>query len=187
MLKWYQQPYELQIFLETLNYVFSAIFTSEVIIKLLAEGFKQYFREGWNIFDFIVAISSIIGIIFSEMKALNVKSAINLLRTFRILRILRLLKKGGKSLHMIFNTFVITVHSLINIGSLLLLIIYMYSVLGMVLFGDQKRNGIMNAYINFENFWNAFITLFTVVTGDSWNAIQTSFVLSPLPNNFCIW
>ncbi len=45
----------------------------------------------------------------------------------------------------------------------------------------------MNYYMNFENFWNAFITLFTVVTGDSWNATQTSFVLSPLPNNFCIW
>lgn len=93
------------------------------------------------------------------------------MRSFRILRIVRLLKHGGRSLYMIFNTFVITVHSLANIGSLLLLILYMYSVLGMVLFGMQKRNGIMNAYINFENFWNAFITLFTVTTGDSWNAI----------------
>ena len=88
---------------------------------------------------------------------------------------------------MIFNTFVITVHSLINIGSLLILIIYMYSILGMMLFANQKHSGIMNAYINFENFWNAFITLFTVVTGDSWNAIQTSFVVSPQPNNECIW
>jgi len=36
---------------------------------------------------------------------------------------------------MIFNTFVITLQSLVNIGALLLLIIYMYSVLGMILFG----------------------------------------------------
>lgn len=47
----------------------------------------------------------------------------------------------------------------------------------MILFGHVKRNGLMNPYMNFENFINAFITLFTVVTGDSWNATQTSFVV----------
>lgn len=72
---------------------------------------------------------------------------------------------------MIFNTFVITLHSLINIGSLLALIIYFYSVLGMVMFGNIKRNGLMNEYLNFDNFFNSFITLFVVATGDSWNAI----------------
>lgn len=86
---------------------------------------------------------------------------------------------------MIFNTFVITFHSLANIGGLLILIIYMYSVLGMYLFGTVKRNGIMNDYINFENFINAFITLFTVTTGDSWNATQTSFVVENSPHRQC--
>jgi hypothetical protein len=57
----------------------------------------------------------------------------------------------------------------VNIGALLLLIIYMYAVLGMILFGANMRNGIMNHYINFENFINAFFTLFTVTTADSWN------------------
>jgi hypothetical protein len=47
----------------------------------------------------------------------------------------------------------------------------MYAVLGMILFGEIMRNGIMNAYMNFENFFNALIVLFTVATGDSWNAI----------------
>ena len=94
-----------------------------------------------------------------------------MIRCFRILRILRLLKRGGKSLHKIFNTFVITLHSLVNIGGLLLLMIFMYSVLGMIIFGRVKRNGIINDYLNFENFLNAFFTLYVVVTGDSWNAI----------------
>ncbi len=44
----------------------------------------------------------------------------------------------------------------------------------------------MNDQMNFENFWNAFITLFTVTTGDSWNWTQTSFVLWTQPNNECI-
>jgi hypothetical protein len=58
---------------------------------------------------------------------------------------LRLLKKGGRSLHMIFNTFVITFRQLVNIGYLLMILIYMYSVLGMILFGMTARKGVMNA------------------------------------------
>ena len=87
---------------------------------------------------------------------------------------------------MIFNTFVITLHALSNIGGLLLLFIFMYSILGMILFGQVKRNGIMNAYINFENFFNSFMTLFIVATGDSWSAIMASFTFSNTPSSPCI-
>jgi len=102
--------------------------------------------------------------------SLQIKGAVTLLRSFRILRVLRLLKRGGKNLHMIFNTFVITLQSLVNIGALLLLIICMYSVLGMILFGSQMRTGLMNNWMNFEDFINSFLMLFVVTTGDSWNA-----------------
>ena len=75
----------------------------------------------------------------------------------------------------------ITLHSLVNIGGLLLVFIYMYSILGMIVFGDVKRNGIMNSYLNFENFTNAFITLFTVATGDSWNYTMAAFTMDSSP------
>jgi Ion transport protein len=163
--------------LENINYVFTAIFALEVIIKLIGQGFKPYFSDGWNTFDCLVAVASGLSIIVSAHTSLSIKGALTLLRTFRILRILRLLKRGGRNLHMIFNTFVITISQLVNIGALLLLIIYMYSVLGMMLFGANMRSGLMNHYINFENFIHSFLTLFTVTTGDSWNATQTSFVV----------
>lgn len=70
---------------------------------------------------------------------------------------------------MIFNTFVVTLHSLANIGGLLLLFIFMYAILGMILFGDVVRNGTLGPYINFETFPNAFVTLFITATGDNWN------------------
>jgi hypothetical protein len=117
----------------------------------------------------------------------GIKGVATVLRSFRVFRLVRLLRRGGRNLYMIFNTFVITITSLSNIGALLLLIIFMYSVLGMILLGEVKRSGLMNAYMNFENFWNAFITLFTVTTGDSWNATQTSFVVWRSPNHDCIW
>jgi hypothetical protein len=119
----------------------------------------------------IVALGSLLGIIL-QMQDLNfgLRGVATVLRSFRVFRLVRLLKRGGRSIYLIFNTFVLTITSLSNIGALLLLIIYMYSILGMILFGGQVRNGLMNEYMNFENFWNAFITLFTVTTGDSWNA-----------------
>jgi hypothetical protein len=101
------------------------------------------------------------------------------------LRLLRLLRRGGQSLNNIFNTFVITMQSLANIGGLLLLFMYIYSIIGLIYFGETKRNLNMNAYINFESFTNAFITLFTVATADSWNYTMASFTFTNEPWNQC--
>jgi Ion transport protein len=101
-------------------------------------------RDEWNIFSLIIALVSAFGILISAYNPSAMKGSITFLRSFRILRILRLLRKGGRSLHMIFNTFVITFHQLVNIGSLLMILIYMYSVLGMILLGMTARNGVMN-------------------------------------------
>lgn len=145
---------------------------------MIGQGLRVYMRDEWNIFNLIIAIVSALGILISFYSPTTMKGSITFLRSFRILRIVRLLKKGGRSLHMIFNTFVITFHQLVNIGALLIILIYMYSVLGMILLGMTMRNGIMNTYMNFENFFNAFLTLFTVTTADSWNSIQSSFAVS---------
>ena len=80
----------------------------------------------------------------------------------------------------------ITLHSLANIGGLLLLFIFMYSILGMILFGTVKRNGQLNDYINFENFNNAYLTLFVVATGDSWNSIMQAYALENSPSSMCV-
>lgn len=152
------------------------------MLKIIGYGPRVFFLDNWNTFDFIVAIVSVVGIIIDKFSSgIHIKGTITLLRSLRILRIVRLLKRGGKSLHMIFNTFVICIQSLVNIGALLLLIIYMYSVLGMILFGSNMRTGLMNNWMNFEDFFNSFLILFTVTTGDSWNAFQTSFVVYPSP------
>ncbi|TNV88156.1 hypothetical protein FGO68_gene6076 [Halteria grandinella] len=87
---------------------------------------------------------------------------------------------------MIFNTFLITVQSLVNIGGLLLLILYIYSIIGMIYFGEVKRNGNMIDYIGFENFTSAFITLFTVATIDSWFQTTSAFTFGKSAWNHCV-
>jgi hypothetical protein len=122
--------------------------------------------------------------LISSSTSVEIK-AITILRAFRILRLLRLLKRGGKSLYLIFNTFVMTMQSLANIGSLLLLLMYIYSIVGMIYFGEVKRSQSMNDYINFETFTNAFITLFTVATVDSWNYTMMAIGAARSPKNAC--
>jgi cytochrome c biogenesis protein ResB len=76
--------------------------------------------------------------------------------------------------------------SLANIGGLLLLMMYIYSIIGMIYFGEVKRNSTMSDYINFESFTSAFITLFTVATVDSWNYTMISFSYVLSPANECV-
>jgi hypothetical protein len=163
-----------------MNYIFTAIFSIEAIIQLIAIEPRVYFSDGWNIFDTVIILGSVLSIFISANTSLEIRGVITILRSFRILRLLRLIKRGN-SLRLIFNTFVITLHSLANIGGLLLLFIFMYSILGMIVFGTVKRNGLMNFYINFENFYNAFMTLFIVATGDSWNSIMEAFAIENTP------
>ena len=146
---------------------------------------RLYFSDSWNIFDLIIIIGSVASIFISANTSLAIKGVITILRSFRILRLLRLIKRGN-SLRLIFNTFVITLHSLANIGGLLLLFIFMYSILGMIVFGQVKRNDPMNSYINFENFYNSYMTLFVVATGDSWDKIMQAFAIENTPSTPCL-
>ena len=55
--KWYMMPGYVITVVEILNYIFMIIFTIEAIIKLIAMRSK-YFKDGWNVFDFIIVLGS---------------------------------------------------------------------------------------------------------------------------------
>ena len=88
----YRQPDELTHALEILNYIFAAIFNFEMIMKLLAQG-RNYFRQGWNVFDCFIVIGTDFGIImkFANSGA-NMGATTSVIRGFRIMRIFRLVK-----------------------------------------------------------------------------------------------
>ncbi|PCI31098.1 hypothetical protein COB52_00380 [Candidatus Kaiserbacteria bacterium] len=146
-LKFYDEPKELPGILEIINYVFAGIFTLEAIIKLFAFG-KGYFQDGWNVFDFIIVVGTFGGIILTETTTVSVGPQTTLIRAFRIGRIFRLIKKA-KQLRVIFNTFVITIPSLANVGSLLVLLLYVYSILGVSMFAEIKLQETLNEHANF--------------------------------------
>jgi len=123
--------------LENINYAFAGIFTFETIIKLIAQGYKKYFTNGWNIFDLMIVIGTMTSVFLTIFTSSNFGASTTLIRTFRIGRVLRIVSKAS-FLKKIFNTFVVTMPSLANIGGLLALLLYIFSILGIFLFADVK-------------------------------------------------
>jgi len=136
MIKWYSMSEGIINVITFINYGFLVIFTSEAIVKIYALR-RNYFRVGWNIFDFIVVVGTILILIIGFLPigstgSLGIQSTI--LRSLRIGRVLRLLRKM-KKLQIIFNTLFEALPSMASLGMLLLLLMFMYAIIGMSLFG----------------------------------------------------
>jgi hypothetical protein len=136
MIEWYDMPSTVRIVTDILNYVFAGLFTLEAIIKIIALK-KAYFKDGWNLFDFIIVIGTFAGIVVTEVIGLNVGSSTSIIRAFRIFRVFRLIKRA-KALKLMFNTIVATLPAMANVGGLLALFLFMFSILGVNLMSEVK-------------------------------------------------
>jgi hypothetical protein len=122
-----------------INFFFTFLFLGEACFKIFAFG-KQYFKDNWNIFDFSIVVGSIFGLLLKNYTPIDIGSTTLVVRSFRISRVLKLFK-GIRSLKVIINTFTLTLPAMANVGCLLLLFIYIYSVLGVFLFSEIMWNG----------------------------------------------
>lgn len=109
------------------------IFTVEAIIKIFALR-RNYFKEAWNIFDFTVVVGTLAILVIGFLNLGNFGIQSTILRSMRIGRILRILRKF-KKLQIIFNTLVEALPSMASLGMLLLLLMFMYAIIGMSQFG----------------------------------------------------
>lgn len=59
-------------------------------------------------------------------------------------------------------------------GMLLILVMFMYSIIGMKMFGfaNVTDQSTVNYHCNFKNFLNAFLTLVRSATGEAWDSIM---------------
>merc|ERR1719376_1240810 len=84
--------------LNIMNYIFTALFTVEMIVKLIAFTPRHYFKDLWNAFDGIIVIGSLIDIIMNLVDTLNKKERggmkVNFFRLFRVMRLIKLLSRG---------------------------------------------------------------------------------------------
>ena len=171
--------------LDIINYVFAAIFTIEAILKIIALG-KNYFCDGWNCFDFIIVSGTLISILIASVSNFDIGTQATLVRSFRIGRIFRLIRRA-KSLKMIFDTFIITIPSLTNVGVILLLLIYIYAILGVNMFATVQLQDELNRHANFQSFGTAFLLLMRASTGEAWNSVMHDTVRQKSSQFDCIY
>jgi len=157
-------------FLLTCNYIFAGIFFVEFVIKLYALR-VNYWKDSWNLFDFLCVMATIVGVIVKEVFGLNMGSVMSVIRIFRVARLFRLLR-FMKGVNKIFMALVFSAPKLGNVIFLLMLLMGMYSILGVQLFATQKFSETMNTYGNFRSIFMAFTTLFRSMTGEAWNEIM---------------
>ncbi|XP_035311174.1 voltage-dependent T-type calcium channel subunit alpha-1H isoform X1, partial [Cricetulus griseus] len=176
----YNQPKSLDEALKYCNYVFTIVFVFEAALKLVAFGFRRFFKDRWNQLDLAIVLLSIMGIALEEIE-MNAALPINptIIRIMRVLRIARVLKllKMATGMRALLDTVVQALPQVGNLGLLFMLLFFIYAALGVELFGrlecseDNPCEG-LSRHATFTNFGMAFLTLFRVSTGDNWNGIM---------------
>jgi hypothetical protein len=173
---WYGEPASWTLLKDQINLVFTAVFIAEAVLKIVALGFKEYWTSSWNRFDFFIVMGSIVDLSFSFLSA----SFVRLIRLFRVSRMFRLIKslKGLKSL---FETLLVSLPAFWNVGALVLLLFFIYSYIGVLVFGTTMRGFSLNEHANFESFQMAMLTLFRIATNDEWVGLMQDCSVQP-PN-----
>ncbi|XP_044927898.1 voltage-dependent T-type calcium channel subunit alpha-1H isoform X2 [Mustela putorius furo] len=176
----YNQPKSLDEALKYCNYVFTVVFVFEAALKLVAFGFRRFFKDRWNQLDLAIVLLSIMGITLEEIEmsaALPINpTIIRIMRVLRIARVLKLLKMAT-GMRALLDTVVQALPQVGNLGLLFMLLFFIYAALGVELFGrlecseDNPCEG-LSRHATFSNFGMAFLTLFRVSTGDNWNGIM---------------
>lgn len=137
MMVWVNQSEDIASIVSLINNIFMYTFLVEAAMKIVVYGTK-YFEDRSNVMDFTIVVLSTAGSIIDSYNVLSsVTTVTSVFLLLRIIRILRLVKKIA-SLRVILNTIVISLPALINIGGLLFLLLFLYSILGMNLFAYVK-------------------------------------------------
>uniref|UniRef100_A0A3B4H9W5 Sodium channel protein n=1 Tax=Pundamilia nyererei TaxID=303518 RepID=A0A3B4H9W5_9CICH len=173
-----EQPPQMEKILNNINLAFIIIFTAECLIKIMALR-CYFFTVGWNIFDFVVVILSIVGIVLADIieKYFVSPTLFRVIRLARIGRILRLIR-GAKGIRTLLFALMMSLPALFNIGLLLFLVMFIYAIFGMANFAYVKRQGGIDDMFNFETFGNSMICLFQITTSAGWDSL-----LNPILNN----
>uniref|UniRef100_A0A8W8MSY6 Voltage-dependent T-type calcium channel subunit alpha n=1 Tax=Magallana gigas TaxID=29159 RepID=A0A8W8MSY6_MAGGI len=156
--EYHNQPRELTEAVEYSNMVFSILFAVEMFFKLCAYGIIGYIQDGFNVFDGLIVILSMI-----EFTQQGGASGLSVLRTFRLLRILKLVR----FMPALRRQLVVMLRTMDNVATffaLLVLFIFIFSILGMNLFGCKfcKTRPDGSRYCNRKNFDSLLWAIITV-------------------------
>ncbi|XP_035296777.1 sodium channel protein type 8 subunit alpha isoform X5 [Cricetulus griseus] len=173
------QSKQMENILYWINLVFVIFFTCECVLKMFALR-HYYFTIGWNIFDFVVVILSIVGMFLADIieKYFVSPTLFRVIRLARIGRILRLIK-GAKGIRTLLFALMMSLPALFNIGLLLFLVMFIFSIFGMSNFAYVKHEAGIDDMFNFETFGNSMICLFQITTSAGWDGLLLPILNRP--------
>ncbi|KAF6313459.1 sodium voltage-gated channel alpha subunit 5 [Rhinolophus ferrumequinum] len=177
-LEHYNMTTEFEDMLQVGNLVFTGIFTAEMTFKIIALDPYYYFQQGWNIFDSIIVILSLMELGLSRMGNLSV------LRSFRLLRVFKL-AKSWPTLNTLIKIIGNSVGALGNLTLVLAIIVFIFAVVGMQLFGknySELRHRISDSGLlprwHMMDFFHAFLIIFRILCGEwietMWDCMEVS-------------
>ncbi|KAM4645683.1 voltage-dependent L-type calcium channel subunit alpha-1S [Amazona ochrocephala] len=189
----YNQSPEMNHISDILNVAFTILFTLEMILKLMAFKVKGYFGDPWNVFDFLIVIGSIIDVILNEIDTVLASSgglyclgggcdsidpdddsrvSITFFRLFRVMRLVKLLSRG-EGVRTLLWTFIKSFQALPYVALLIVMLFFIYAVIGMQMFGKiaMVDGTQINRNNNFQTFPQAVLLLFRCATGEAWQEI----------------
>nr|XP_009666447.1 PREDICTED: voltage-dependent N-type calcium channel subunit alpha-1B isoform X12 [Struthio camelus australis] len=182
MMKFYDAPETYEEMLKCLNIVFTSMFSMECVLKIIAFGVLNYFRDAWNVFDFVTVLGSITDILVTEIADTDNFINLSFLRLFRAARLIKLLRQGY-TIRILLWTFVQSFKALPYVCLLIAMLFFIYAIIGMQVFGnialDDETS--INRHNNFRTFLQALMLLFRSATGEAWHEIM----LSCLSNRAC--
>ncbi|XP_055359842.1 sodium channel protein type 4 subunit alpha B-like isoform X2 [Betta splendens] len=173
-----EQSARMESILNKINLVFIVIFTTECLIKIFALR-CYFFTVAWNIFDFVVIILSIVGIVLADIieKYFVSPTLFRVIRLARIGRVLRLIR-AAKGIRTLLFALMMSMPALFNIGLLLFLVMFIYAIFGMANFAYVKKQDGIDDMFNFETFGNSMICLFQISTSAGWDNLLSPIMSS---------
>lgn len=134
-------------------------FVLEIVIRFIAEP-RNYFRVGWNLFDFTIVFISLFA----------ATSGLAAIRAFRVLRVLRVVTVIPR-MRVVVTALLDAIPGIASVGVVLVLIIYVFAVIAASLYGAAHPE-------LFGNVFAAMYTLFTVMTLEGWRDIADAVALT---------
>ena len=141
------------------NSLILVIFLVELAIRIVAHGrnLGSFLRDGWNLFDVVVIALSLVP---------GVGTFATVARVARVLRVARLVSLTPK-LRLIVGTMMRSIPSLTHVSLLLSLLLYIYAVIGVNIFGAHDPQ-------HWGSLGTALLTLFQMLTLEGWVEIQAA-------------
>jgi voltage-gated sodium channel len=144
-----------------LNLLISAIFVIEIGLRLVTYWPRplNFFRDGWNVFDFVIVGLSLLPI------GGNFATVARLARLLRVVRLVSVLPE----LRLIVGTMLRSFGSMVGVILLLGLVMYVYAILGINLFGHVDP-------IHWGDIGSALRSLFEMLTLEGWLELQDAVI-----------